>query len=236
MLYLNDYQGNSTFAKLFHKHGVEHSASQSVRNRILLIADTLRNYQATAELSSPNKIKVLSAGSGSAFELQDILKSSRDCENYHFTLLDQDPISLSEAADLIGRIEKKFDCKIDVSYQAYSVRKMIFAKRIEQKMGQFDFIYSMGLFDYLAAPVAKAVFKRLYQLLKPGGKMVIGNFHVSNPSKYYMDYWCDWVLFHRTEEELMNLLDERNSMDVEVLYEDTGSQMFLNLKKPENYL
>ena len=170
-------------------------------------------------------------GSGPAFELRHVLRFQEDCDNYHFALLDQDPIALSEAADLIQELENKFDRKVEVDYLKYSVRKMLFARQLEQKLGQFHFIYSMGLFDYLAAPVAKAVLKRLYQLLKPAGKMVIGNFHVSNPSKFYMEYCCDWVLYHRTEEEFLNMLNEDPSAKVSVFFENTGSQMFLRIEK-----
>ena len=93
MLYKNDYQGDSTFAKLFHKHGVEHPASQSVRNRIGLIADLLVNVRSKAGFSPQKKLKVLSVGSGPAFELRHVLRSPEDCDNYHFALLDQDKIA-----------------------------------------------------------------------------------------------------------------------------------------------
>ena len=234
MLYFNNYQGDSTFAKLFHKHGVEHSASQSVRNRINLIANLLDNSPINVGVSPQKKLNVLSVGSGPAFELQKVLKSPQDIEKYHFTLLDQDTIAHSEAADLIQKIEGRFDCKIDVSYIECSVRTMLFSRKLEQKMGQFHFIYSMGLFDYLSTSVAKAVLKNLYRLLKPGGQIVIGNFHISNSSKYYMEYWCDWFLFHRTEEEFMNLLEDSDSAKVSVLFENTRSQMFLHIRKMAN--
>ena len=89
----------------------------------------------------------------------------------------------------------------------------------------------MGLFDYLATPVAKAVIEKLYQLLIPGGELVIGNFHVSNPSKYFMEYWGDWYLMHRTEEEFKDLLKEPNSAAVSIIFEKTRSQMFLHAKR-----
>ena len=66
--------------------------------------------------------------------------------------------------------------------------------------------------------------------------MVIGNFHISNPSKYYMEYWCDWVLFHRTEEDLRGLLKDIPSESASIIFEKTGSQMFLKIKKQENVL
>ncbi len=232
MIYLNDHLGNSTFSKLMHKHAVEHPAAQSVRNRIKLIAELLQKDRSNSGFSLQERMKVLSVGCGPALELQEVLKSPRDCEKYHFTLLDQDSQALSEATTLINEIEKKFSCKVSADYLECSVRTMIFAAKLQQKMGQFDFIYSMGLFDYLAPSVAKAVLKNLYRLLVPGGKMVIGNFHVTNPSTYYMEYWCDWVLYQRTEKEFRALLKDNPSAKVSILFEKTGSQMFLNIEKP----
>ena len=60
----------------------------------------------------------------------------------------------------------------------------------------------MGLFDYLTPPVARAVLARLLDLLAPGGALVVGNFHVANRSRVYMDYWMDWPLYYRSEADL----------------------------------
>jgi extracellular factor (EF) 3-hydroxypalmitic acid methyl ester biosynthesis protein len=232
MIYQNDYLGDSTFSNLLQKHGVEHTAAQSVRNRILLIVQLLCDFQEKAPTHSTDKLKILSVGSGPAFEMRDILKSSHDCSKFHFSLLDQDPKALSEADSLIQNIEKKLKAKVDFDLIKGSVRTMLFSKSLKHKLDQFNFIYSMGLFDYLSAPVAKALLTKLYQMLKPGGEMVIGNFHASNPSRYYMEYWCDWVLTLRTEEEFIELsADIPPTANHSIIFEDTGSQMFLHLKK-----
>jgi extracellular factor (EF) 3-hydroxypalmitic acid methyl ester biosynthesis protein len=97
--------------------------------------------------------------------------------------------------------------------------------------GNFDYIYSMGLFDYLTPPVAKAVIGKLYQILSVGGEMIIGNFHISNASRYYMEYWLDWVLYYRTEHDFMDLLKNVPSAETKIVFEDTGSQMFMQVKK-----
>jgi hypothetical protein len=64
--------------------------------------------------------------------------------------------------------------------------------------------------------------------------MVIGNFHISNPSKIYMEYWLDWVLYYRTEDEFGDLLRGAKSAKVSVFFENTGSQMFLHVRKNEH--
>jgi extracellular factor (EF) 3-hydroxypalmitic acid methyl ester biosynthesis protein len=231
MIYLNDYEGNSTFSKLMHKHPLEHTAAQAVRNRRKLIIETFKKLQAD-NASAHDRIRILSVACGPAYELQDILASSSDeCEKYHFTLLDQDQSALDEAAKLINQLKKEYKMKINVRYLNESVRTMLKSSYLVEKWGKFDFIYSMGLFDYLTPPVAAGVLKKLYELLEAGGHLLIGNFHVSNPSRCYMEYWHDWVLYYRTEEEFLSLLPEKASGKGEVLFEGTRSQMFLNIEK-----
>jgi extracellular factor (EF) 3-hydroxypalmitic acid methyl ester biosynthesis protein len=230
MLYLNSYEGDSTFSKLMHKHPVEHPAAQAVRNRRKLITQTFRKAQAD-RASNGKRVRILSVACGPAWELQDILVSPDECEKYHFTLLDQDQSALDEAAALLANMERELNTKIHVTYLNESVRTMLKSSTLVEKWGRFDFIYSMGLFDYLTPPVAMGILGKLYQLLENGGDLLIGNFHDSNPSRCYMEYWLDWVLYYRNEEEFLGLMPDRTGGQATVLFEDTKSQMFLHAKK-----
>jgi extracellular factor (EF) 3-hydroxypalmitic acid methyl ester biosynthesis protein len=180
---------------------------------------------------SRKRITILSVACGPAYEIRDILLTPKDCDQYHFTLLDQDKNALHEAAELISEIEKSLNRNIKVDYINESVRYMLSTSELEKNWGRFDFIYSMGLFDYLTPPVAKSVIHKLFRLLEPGGELIIGNFHISNPSKIYMEYWLSWVLYHRKEEEFQQMIEDEPSAITDVLFEETGSQMFLNVKK-----
>lgn len=231
MIYLDDYQGDTTFCKLMQKYTVGVPAAQSVRNRRTLIMEMLRKFRQTNCLAPQEKIKILSVACGPAFEVEDILRSPGDFEKYHFTLLDQDSRALNEATRFVSNIEKKYDARAIIDYVNISVRFMLGKKPFKTGPSKFNFIYSMGLFDYLSTPVAKAIINKLYQMLIPGGELVVGNFHVSNPSKPFMEYWGDWHLIHRTEQELENLLSNSSAVQKSVIFEDSGSQMFLTIKK-----
>jgi extracellular factor (EF) 3-hydroxypalmitic acid methyl ester biosynthesis protein len=231
MVYFNNYQGNSTFEKLMHKYPLEQPGAQSVRNRRKIILEALNKFKNMIHISPQRKIKILSVASGPAIEIEDILAFPENFDKYHFTLLDQDRLALNEAADLIHGIEKKSDAKVQVDYVAASVRSMIANKRFKRELGTFHFIYSMGLFDYLTQRVGNAVLKSLYQLLKPGGKIIIGNFHESNQSRCFLDYWLDWHLIHRTEAEFLDLLKDISAVETSVFFENTGNQMFLQIVK-----
>ena len=231
MIYLNDYQGDSTFSKLMHKHAVEHRASQSVRNRIALIARMINDFQSRSNELSADRLKVLSVGCGPAFELENIFRNSKNPTNFSFSLFDQDPEALLDAADTVRGVERKQGIRPVVDYIRGSVRTMLFSRRFKQEGGQFDFIYIMGLLDYLSSRVGQAVLGRLYRLLKPGGELVAGNFHVSNQSRYNMEYWGDWFLIHRTEVDFRKMFVNDGTGRVSVVFEDTGNQMFLHIQK-----
>ena len=196
-----------------------------------IISGLICDCEAAANLDTMNPFNVLSVGCGPAFELQNIFTSQRDCDRFHFTLFDQDSAALSEAAELLGGIERKIGAQPRIDLVQGSVRTMLFSRKVSDRWGKFDFIYSLGLFDYLEIRVARAVFNRLFNLLKPGGVLIVGNFHVSNPSRYYMGYWGDWVLLHRTEEDLKSLLQNNPVRKASIRYDATKTQMLLNVEK-----
>jgi len=231
LIYLNDAQGHSTFSKLMHLFPMEQPGAQAVRNRRKFIVEQLRSVN--KKFSDKEKLKVLSVACGPAFELQDIFTTTQDFKKYHFTLLDQDQAALYEAAAIIDMVEKNMHSDVEVDYLTESVRTMITTREISKKWGQFDFIYSLGLFDYLTPPVAKAVLSKLYQILKPGGELIVGNFHTENKSRIFMEYWLDWVLYYRNEEDFLELVNPDWGSQNSVLLEDTGTQMFLKINKLE---
>jgi len=230
MLYEDRFDGDSTFSKLMHKHPTEQPGSQAVRNRRRIIAEMIHRFSERRGIV-PEGIKVLSVASGAAPELRSVFRAGSDAERFRVTLLDQDQIALHEAAEDIQGVEDLLGAKIRINFLNHSVRTMLLAPQLKDGLGRFDLIYSMGLFDYLTPRVAEALLGKLLQLLRPGGEMIVGNFHISNPSRYYMEYWLDWVLFYRTEGEFMSLLDTSPSKDrARIFFEDAGCQMFLQIE------
>jgi extracellular factor (EF) 3-hydroxypalmitic acid methyl ester biosynthesis protein len=232
MIYRNAFEGETTFGKLVHKYAVGSATGDSVRYRRKLIQDMLGQNRATNSHATGERIRVLSIACGPAFEINDILASATNLEKYHISLLDQDQVALDEARQLISDTEIKMGARAQVEYVNKSVRWMFGKKSFEQDLGKYNFIYSMGLFDYLVPRVAEAVLKKLYKLLFPGGEMVIGNFHVSNNDRYFLEYWGDWHLIYRTENELKNLFDVDPSARVSVMYDKAAIQMFLHIQRP----
>jgi len=231
MIYENSYRGTSSFGQILYKISLEHPASQAVRNRRIMVPRIMKKVQEEFAENGIDEFRFMSVACGPAYEIQDLFHTDEDVHRFNCTLLDQDSEALAEASNNIKKIEKMLGYKIKANYLKDSVRTMLKTKNLSDIWGTYHYIYSMGLFDYLTKPVAVAVIEKLYSLLKPGGKIFIGNFHVSNPSRWFMEYWHDWVLYYRDEEEFLSLLAKTDAVDKKVIFDDTGSQMFLSATK-----
>ncbi|MEJ0043373.1 MAG: class I SAM-dependent methyltransferase [Rhizomicrobium sp.] len=75
-----------------------------------------------------------------------------------------------------------------------------------------DLVYSVGLLDYLTDHRAKALVKRLYDLLMPGGLLIIGNMNECPLSNYWpMEYITDWTLQYRNDADMVAWADGLNA-------------------------
>jgi len=230
IIYRNLYEGDTIFQQLMHKHPIETKSAQAVRNRKMLIPKKVE--EARLEFFGEEEpFRIFSVASGAAREIENVIISPDSCRKIDLTLLDQDHEALAEAELCIQRVENRFGAKIEHKFIYESVRTMLRLKNIDEHWGQFHFIYSMGLFDYLSPRVAQAVIEKLYELLLPGGTMVIGNYHEANPTKTYMDYWCDWVLYYRSEDDFLEITKNLKGCKKDIVFDETGCQMFLTLNK-----
>jgi extracellular factor (EF) 3-hydroxypalmitic acid methyl ester biosynthesis protein len=230
MLYENAYVGTSTFGQLMHKYPVETRAADAVRARRRLVPRLAAQARARAPRRPGERFRMLSVACGPAYELLDVLGGREDLAQLECVLLDQDPGALELARGVVRRVEAAHGGTAAVRYVQDSVRTMLRARDLEARLGRCGFVYSMGLFDYLTAPVARAVLARSFGLLGPGGTMVVGNFHDRSPTRVYMDYWADWPLTYRSEEAFLALADGLPCAR-SVVYDETGCQMFLVLER-----
>jgi SAM-dependent methyltransferase len=71
-----------------------------------------------------------------------------------------------------------------------------------------DWVVSLGLLDYLPDRLAARLLLALRRALRPGGEMLVGNFAADNPSRTFMEWFGDWPLIHRSEDEFLALFEE----------------------------
>lgn len=231
MIYENRYEGRFLFNQLLHKHPLMQPIAQAVRNRRRMIPQVAREMVARFPRAGPHGVRLLSVACGPAWELRDLLLTADDVTRFHCSLLDQDTEALALAGEGIRRIEEARGARVSIEEIVESVRTMLRIRDLAGRYGRFHLVYSMGLFDYLNTPVARAVLTRLWELVLPGGTLLVGNYLLGAPGKTYLDYWCDWSLFYRSEADFRGLAAELEGAKVELFFEETGSQMFLRLER-----
>jgi extracellular factor (EF) 3-hydroxypalmitic acid methyl ester biosynthesis protein len=94
-------------------------------------------------------------------------------------------------------------------------------------MGKFDLIYSAGLFDYLTDAVAEKLVASMAAMLKPGGKLLIGNFAPSCCGRGYMELFLDWKLIYRNADQLRNLFGDERVHDTKSFLDPHGNVVYV---------
>jgi SAM-dependent methyltransferase len=205
--------------RLIFEYTVRMPPCAGVRARRTALAQLLDQ---TAERGS-SKAEVLSVASGHAREL-DLSSAARDRKLGRFVALDADAQSLAE---------------VDRSYAAFGVetkhatiRQLFLATRLG--LGQFDLIYSTGLYDYLSQPAAQRLTSCLFDMLKPGGRLVVANLVPGVFGQGYMESFMEWNLIYRNRMDLLDLAAQLPSTRVKefrIHAEESETILFLELAR-----
>lgn len=189
----------------------EQPAVQAVRNRLEYFRELV-----DARSSSSVSVSVLNIGSGPA---RDVGHCMSQHENLSMVCLDQDEKANAYAKNLNDQ------CKGDLSF----VQANAFRYRPDRR---HDIVWSAGLFDYLDDNQFIFLLRRLYETVKPGGELVVGNFGPDNPSRNYMEFG-QWLLKHRSIKELTSLGRQCESRvgQIRVEAESAGVNLFLRIEK-----
>ena len=111
-----------------------------------------------------------------------------------FVAFDQDEASLAVVA--------RDYAHLGIRTMPGSVRQILSGK---VALGQYDFVYAAGLFDYLSEPVAAALTRRMFDMTRPGGLMLIPNFLTGVRDVGYMESFMDWHLIYRNHADMRAL-------------------------------
>ncbi|CAM3597926.1 hypothetical protein CCOS865_04132 [Pseudomonas reidholzensis] len=186
----------------------------SVRWRRQHIADLLE--QVAADRVS---LDVLSVACGHCRELELLSVPARS-KIKRFVALDHDGGALQRAADA--------NKDVDVATWQCDVKNL----PAEDAHSGFDFIYSIGIYDYLQRDQAEKLTRWLLAKLNPGGQLLIANFTPDNWGRGYMEAFMDWNLILRSREQ-MRRLEPSEWLGHSCLYFDPYRNInFMLLRKP----
>lgn len=138
-------------------------------------------------------------------------------------VLDQDERALAEVSSSCADFSVQPVCA--------SIRKLL-AGSLD--LGDFDLVYSGGLFDYLSDRTAVALLDRLTEHLLPTGRLVVANFVPDHPDAGYMESFMDWHLIYRTPAAMRDLarqLDHLHRIEYRSWADCSGSLAFLEIRR-----
>jgi len=229
IIYRNESVGESLFGKCLHAYWLDHSEAKAVRNRSRYLHGVL--LQAIQDKAG-DTMKIGSIACGPSREVQMIVESSAmqklDLSKVEFHLLDQDVNALKYAHERLWEIVKETNSPVRLNFVNKAVKHVITSRW--QESG-FDLLYSAGLFDYFSDPVARMVAKALFERLKPGGRLIIGNFNLTTPNQFGMRLALDWSLIYRSREDLKRLFGDLGGI-FSVEQEPEGVNLFCVIEKP----
>ena len=231
--YERNFAGPTLFAKSVGYSTIQTKAAQAVICRKNLIKWRLRAYL-EARVGTTRPVRVLSLAAGPAQELYDLFNEldALPC-NLEIVLFDQDKGALSYAfRRLKPLVELKFPGRVHLLYLHESIKRLLKDADMFRPFGQFEFIFSCGLFDYLQSPTSTVLIRNLFPRLADGGELYVGNMQPGNPSRWIMEHHLDWHLVYRTRPELLDLgARAAPTAAIRLLEEETGVNPFIQLTR-----
>lgn len=141
--------------------------------------------------------RILSVGSGSMRELE-LSRAAKSGALREIVALDHDPTSLDAARH-----------NPDGSLRDYVRPLRLNVKHLLVKPAEppsYQLIYAAGIYDYLPQRVGLQLTRRLFDMLEPGGRLLLANF-LPVWEAGYMEAFMDWYLIYRERQQIEALAD-----------------------------
>ncbi|MBN3262337.1 class I SAM-dependent methyltransferase [Pectobacterium brasiliense] len=185
-----------------HGKGIFSCTTRDSMGLSVLFRRTLLNAYINDTVIKNQSARILSVASGHCRELSDSLVLS-DIFKGEIIAFDQD---------------KKSCSKVEMVYQNRVKTINLGVKNLwgtaKYELGKFDFIYSAGLYDYLSEAQALKLSESLKLMLKPDGRLVIGDFSPTSTGRGYLDLMMDWSLIYRNKQELSHLFGDLTGFSI----------------------
>jgi len=112
---------------------------------------------------------------------------------------------------------------------------MKLVRRLAASGVRFDLVLAGGFFDYLPERHATYLIEHAYALLEPGGTFFFTNIGNGNPYRVLIEYFGDWFLLERSEEDLLRLCDLAGipRKNIALRREETGLAIIVEVGKLE---
>ena len=222
-------EGTTVAQKFLHLLGM--IASRAIITRMEMVASLVSDYALARRTGDGDEFSITSVGCGPARELEDILSETPDDVRWRVNLVDQDPAALDYAFERVAAMPDRD--RLNVNGFNISFREMLRPSADNSTFVNNDVIYSSGFVDYLNPLLAQRFIKRLYDFVKPGGQVIVGNVNnLATGMIWPLEYITDWTLYFRNEEEMRAIAHEIPDAKVSVVSVPLQAVYFLVVEKP----
>jgi hypothetical protein len=191
----------SELGRHIYSYNIVHApAARAVRARRQIIIDKLNHLSARKP-----KPHVLTLACGH-------LREAKRCTAFvegkigRYVALDQDRVSVALVERELG--------PLGVEAVHGSVKDVL---RGHIALSGFDLIYVLGLHDYLSTAICQRLSEILFDMLNPGGQLVVTNVLPTLITSGYMEAFMDWWLIYRSQEHLMQLAETVPTQHLETI-------------------
>lgn len=232
-IYKDTFEGETAFGRVFHKLACEDPLALGVRTRKKLLKELMIGEYAR-RLAEGQTLRALSLGCGSAREVVEFVNELPEApKGARWTLIDQEEKALSMAYhDVLRGIQARGGGS-SAQCLFLSFEQLIRDPLAIRGEGQ-DFVYCVGMFDYLPKRRAQSLVQALYERVAPGGLLAIANASGPNEHFWQAELVLDWSLIYRDQATLRGLADPvaSSAASIEVRSEESGAYDFLLVRKP----
>lgn len=220
IIYSNEPAGVGRLGPLLDEYYLNIAVSQAVRNRRGLLLEV---FMELFDERPQEQLHITSLACGPAREVFDLFERLDDPTKAIFNCLDLDFRALSSVSRVAE--ERGFERQIRLMQENLI---MLALGRHKTSLPPQDLMYSIGLIDYFQDNLVIKLLNWIFPLLRPGGRVVLGNFDPCNPDRAFMDHLLEWSLIYRSPDDMRRLFASSDFADrpVDIRYEQRGINLF----------
>lgn len=238
LYFAQQYDGPTRYARFLHYAAQRYSLGRAVVERQHNLRAAIRD--ATRHADQGEVPRIVSLASGPGLELATAIASGELRGPLELVLLDQDVEALAYAHNELSKLLQDDHSGLSLVCIPLAVKQLLSPKTelerftIERHLSNASLVYCSGLYDYLPDKVAERLTKGLYRLLRPTGRLYLGNLVAAPDTTWMMDYVLDWKLIYRTEEDMLRLGNALTPAPSELSIErdQSGHAIFLSVRAP----
>ena len=226
LLYNGDLPSQTNLGKYLDKYFIDDPLAKAVINRCNKMANITKDYILNNE-STKTSLHILNIASGPGYDLAQLSTLSPKCKTY-IHCFDQEPSSLLHVLSRLGN--DQFG-NLKFSFYKEDIRSFF---RNPHHETSYDFIYNIGLADYLSDRLLKSLIEESLAVLNSGGKLILAHKDFSLFPYHYPSWLCNWNFIHRSLGQYLDFIKKNfPEYNPEITFESANKIIYFStLTKP----